>query len=205
MEVGYKVFPGGKRYAYVMVDNHQVFLRNILFIHNTENPSQIAIVHEWGMPDNRWEPPKGQFEWDELGAPRKGAQMTQSQILQAMRRGILRETKEEAKILPSELLNFRQMNRYYSQIWDAPSAPPGAYFLYQFWQAEITPKTMLEAQKRMQELVKNKDWKHLLPADILEKDAIRWWNPTIEGYKNIRSGFSKKMTADYVILYKAHQ
>ena len=98
MEVGYRVFPKGKRYAYVMMDGAPVFLRNIVFIHNAENPSQIVIVHEWGMSDHRWEPPKGQFEWDELGAPRKGVKMTYKQILLAMRRGILRETKERRRL-----------------------------------------------------------------------------------------------------------
>lgn len=204
MEVGYKVFPKGKRYAYVMIDNHPVFLRNIMFIHNTENPSQVVIVHEWDMPNNRWEPPKGQFEWDELGAPRKGIHMAQSQILAAMKRGILREVKEEAKILPSELINMRSMNTSYSQDWPESNIP-GAMFLYQFWQAEITPRTMLEAQKRMKELTDNKDWKYLLPPDILEKDAIRWWSPSREGYAVIRSGFSKKMTHKYLTLLKAQQ
>lgn len=204
MEVGYKVFPKGKRYAYVMMDNHPVFLRNIMFIHNANNPSQVVIVHEWDMPNNRWEPPKGQFEWDELGAPRKGVRMTQSQILTAMRRGILREVKEEAKILPSELIHMRSIPAWYSQDWPE-SGIPGAKFLYQFWQAEITPKTLLDAQKRMNELVHNEDWKHLLPPDILEKDNIRWWSPSREGYDVIRSGFSKKMTHTYFNLLKSQQ
>jgi hypothetical protein len=203
MEVGYKVFPKGKRYAYVMIDNHPVFLRNIMFIHNTNNPSQVVIVHEWKMPNNRWEPPKGQFEWDELGAPHKGTKMTQSQILVAMKHGILREVKEEAKILPSELINMHSIQTCYSQEWPE-SGIPGAMFLYQFWKAEITPQTMLDAQKRMNELVHNEDWAHLLPPDMLEKDAIRWWAPTREGYAVIRSGFSKKMTHKYFTLLKAH-
>jgi hypothetical protein len=203
MEIGYKVFPKGKRYVYVMIDNCPVFLRNIMFIHNTKNPSQVVIVHEWKMPNNRWEPPKGQFEWDELGAHHKGEKMTQSQILAAMKRGILREVKEEAKILPSELINMHSIPASYSQEWPE-SGIPGAMFLYQFWQAEITPKTMLDAQKRMKELVHNKDWVHLLPPDILEKDNIRWWSPSRETYAVIRSGFSKKMTHKYFTLLKAH-
>jgi hypothetical protein len=204
MEVGYKVFPKGKRYAYVMIDNHPVFLRNIAFIHNTANPSQIVIVHEWDMPNNRWEPPKGQFEWDELGASHKGARMTHKQILAAMRHGLLREIKEEAKILPSELLHLHPLNDFYSQEW-SESGIPGARFLYQFWQAKITPATMLEAQKRTKDLVANQDWKHILPSDILEKDNIRWWSPTPSNYSMIRSGFSKKMTAKYFNVLKAQQ
>jgi len=202
MEVGYNVFPKGKRYAYVMIDNRPVFLRNIMFIHNTKNPSQVVIVHEWKMPNNRWEPPKGQFEWDELGASHKGAHMTQSQILAAMKRGILREVKEEAKILPSELIHMHSIPASYSQEWPECGIP-GARFLYQFWQAEITPRTMLEAQKRMKELVHNEDWVHLLPPDILEKDNIRWWTPSPKNYAMIRSGFSKKMTHKYFALLKA--
>jgi len=197
MEVGYRVFPRGKRYAYVMMDGAPVFLRNIIFIHNAENPSQIVIVHEWGMSDHRWEPPKGQFEWDELGAPRKGVKMTYKQILLAMRRGILRETKEEAKIMPSELINLIPLENAYIQDW-TDSGVPNAKFMYQYWHATITPATMLEAQTRTKELVDNKDWRHLLPPDVLEKDAIRWWSPRMpNAYKHIRGGFSQKMTSLY--------
>ena len=206
MEVGYRVFPRGKRYAYVMMDGVPVFLRNIVFIHNAENPSQIVIVHEWGMSEHRWEPPKGQFEWDELGAPRKGIKMTYKQILLAMRRGILRETKEEAKIMPSELINLIPLENSYIQDW-TDSGVPNARFMYQYWHATITPATMLEAQKRTKELVDNKDWRHLLPPDVLEKDAIRWWSPKEpNAYKYIRGGFSQKMTVLYFeLLNKARK
>ena len=206
MEVGYRVFPRGKRYAYVMMDGAPVFLRNIVFIHNAENPSQIVIVHEWGMSEHRWEPPKGQFEWDELGAPRKGIKMTYKQILLAMRRGILRETKEEAKIMPSELINLIPLENSYIQDW-TDSGVPNARFMYQYWHATITPATMLEAQKRTKELVDNKDWRHLLPPDVLEKDAIRWWSPKEpNAYKYIRGGFSQKMTVLYFeLLNKARK
>ena len=197
MEVGYKVFPRGKRYAYVMMEGKPVFLRNIVFIHNAENPAQIVIVHEWGMSDHRWEPPKGQFEWDELGVPRKGVKLSYKQILSAMRQGVLRETKEEAKIMPSELINLTPLDVAYAQDW-VESGIPNAMFMYQFWHATITPATMLEAQKRTQELVDNKDWRHLLPPDVLEKDDIRWWSPREpNAYKHIRGGFSQKMTEIY--------
>jgi hypothetical protein len=55
---------------------------------------------------------------------------------------------------------------------------------------------MLEAQKRIKILVENEDWKGILPSDITEKDAIRWWKPE-DGWDMIRGGFSKKMTALY--------
>jgi len=149
------------------------------------------------MSDHRWEPPKGQFEWDELGAPRKGVKMTYKQILLAMRRGILRETKEEAKIMPSELINLIPLENAYIQDW-TDSGVPNAKFMYQYWHATITPATMLEAQTRTKELVDNKDWRHLLPPDVLEKDAIRWWSPRMpNAYKHIRGGFSQKMTSLY--------
>ena len=197
MEVGYKVFPRGKRYAYVMMEGKPVFLRNIVFIHNAENLAQIVIVHEWGMSDHRWEPPKGQFEWDELGVSRKGTMLSYKQILSAMRQGVLRETKEEAKIMPSELINLTPLDTAYAQDW-VESGIPNAMFMYQFWRATITPATMLEAQKRTQELVDNKDWRHLLPPDVLEKDDIRWWSPREpNAYKHIRGGFSQKMTEIY--------
>lgn len=181
----------------MVIDGKPVFLRNIVFIHNAENPSQIVIVHEWGMSDNRWEPPKGQFEWDELGVSRKGVKLPYKQILTAMRQGVLRETKEEAKIMPSELTNLTPLDSAYAENW-TESGIPGAMFMYQFWHATTTPATMVEAQKRTQELVNNKDWRHLLPPDVLEKDNIRWWSPNEpNAYKHIRGGFSQKMTALY--------
>ena len=123
--------------------------------------------------------------------------MTYKQILLAMRRGILRETKEEAKIMPSELINLIPLENAYIQDW-TDSGVPNAKFMYQFWHATITPATMLEAQKRTKELVDNKDWRHLLPPDVLEKDAIRWWSPKEpNAYKHIRGGFSQKMTSLY--------
>jgi hypothetical protein len=201
MEVGYKIFPRGKRYAYIMMNGKPVFLRNIVFIHNAANPQQVVIVHEWGMPSSRWEPPKGQFEWDELGAQRKGLKMTYKQILSAMRQGVLRETKEEAKIMPSELIDLTPLDTAYAENW-TESGIPNAMFMYQFWHASITPQTMLEAKKRTKELVDNKDWRHLLPPDILEKDDIRWWSPKIpNAYKFIRGGFSQKMTALYFDMF----
>ena len=197
MEVGYQVFPRGKRYAYMIINSKPVFLRNIVFIHNAENPSQIVIVHEWGMSDHRWEPPKGQFEWDELGVNRKGLKLAYKQILSAMRQGVLRETKEEAKIMPAELIDLTPLDTAYAENWPE-SGIPNAMFMYQFWTATITPATMLEAQKRTQELVDNKDWRHLLPPDVLEKDNIRWWSPKEpNAYTHIRGGFSEKMTALY--------
>jgi len=196
MEVGFRVFPRGKRYTYVVINGKPVFLRNMVFIHNAENPDQVVIVHEWGMSQHRWEPPKGQFEWDELGA-RKGARMTYKQILAAMRQGVLRETKEEAKIMPAELMNLTPLDIAYAQDWPESGFRNGM-FMYQFWHATITPATLLEAQKRTKELVDNKDWRHLLPPDVLEKDDIRWWSPKEpNAYSFIRGGFSQKMTQLY--------
>jgi len=201
MEVGYRIFPRGKRYAYVIINGKPVFLRNIVFIHNAENPNQVVIVHEWGMSDHRWEPPKGQFEWDELSATHKGQKMTYKQILADMRRGVLRETKEEAKIMPSELIDLTPLDTAYMQDWPESGMPNGM-FMYQFWRATVTPATMLEAQKRTKELVDNKDWRHLLPPDVLEKDDIRWWSPKErDAFKHIRSGFSQKMTSLYFEMF----
>ena len=107
--------------------------------------------------------------------------------------------------MPSELIHLTPLTTAYIEHWPE-SGIPNAMFMYQFWRATITPATMLEAQKRTQELVENKDWRHLLPPDILEKDKIRWWSPNERNaYKHIRGGFSEKMTAIYFEMNKVRK
>jgi len=197
MEIGFHTFPGGKQYTFINAPT-PVFLRNIIFLKNLRNPREVAIVHEWGMAKKgRWEPPKGQMEWKELHATgiRPGTVLSWSQLYTHMRKGVLREMMEEAHVLPSEITGFRRLPQTYRQAWPE-SGIPGAQFMYQFWEANMSPRTLLEAQKRIQNLVHNADWKKILPSDITEKDAIQWWKPE-DGWEPIRGGFSKKMTALY--------
>jgi len=200
MEVGYHEFPSGKRYVYVKseVDGSFIFLRNIVFLKNTTNRNEIAIVHEWGESNmGHWEPPKGQMEWKELADKgiRKGDTITEAALDKFMVRGAIREMVEESNVLPEEISGFRKLPIAYQQLWKEADIP-GAQFLYQFWTANLKPERLLEAQKRIQHLVTNSDWKAILPSDITEKDKIRWWKPD-DGWKYIRGGFSKKMTALY--------
>jgi hypothetical protein len=198
MEIGFHTFPSGKQYTFVKSKGNPVFLRNIIFLKNTGHPREVAIVHEWGKAKKeRWEPPKGQMEWKELHATgiKPGTVLTWSQLHKHMRKGILREMMEEAHVLPSEITGFHRLPQTYQQAWPE-SGIPGAQFLYQFWEANMSSRIMLEAQKRIHTLVDNADWKKILPSDITEKDAIQWWKPE-DGWEYIRGGFSKKMTALY--------
>ena len=201
MEVSYHTFPSGKQYIYIVKDGTPIFLRNILFITRAANPREIAIVREWSAPPARsarsnkgaWEPPKGQMEWKDLGGrPRT---LTSATLLRHMRAGILREITEEAKFLPKELSHVRRLPTHYIQDWPE-SGVPGAKFMYQYWQAVASDEAMAKAQARMKELVDHPDWKHLLPADLTEKDAVQWWQPE-DGWDLIRASFSKKMTKLY--------
>ena len=199
VEIGFHAFPSGKQYTFIKSETGApVFLRNIVFLKNTANPREVAIVHEWGMPKKgRWEPPKGQMEWKELSATgiKPGDTLTWSQLFKHMSKGIMREMMEEAHVLSSEIKGFHRVLRNYQQAWPECGIP-GAQFMYQFWEANMSPTTMLEAQKRIKILVDNEDWKKILPSDVTEKDAIRWWKPA-DGWEPIRGGFSKKMTALY--------
>lgn len=195
MEVGYHTFPSGKQYAYIKRDGKPVFLRNILFISRASHPREIATVREWGSRTNKgvWEPPKGQLEWKEIGGrPRT---LPAAALTRHMRAGILREITEEAKFLPKELAHMRKLPLYYAQDWPE-SGVPGAKFMYQYWHAEASDAAMANAQARMKELVDHPDWKHMLPADLTEKDAVQWWKPE-DGWDSIRASFSKKMTRHY--------
>lgn len=204
MELNFHTFPSGKQYVYIKSNGHPVFLRNILFIHNNANKKQIAIVREWGVDHHRgvYEPPKGQMEWKEFKEAhiRPGTKLTASELVKHMRAGVLRETMEEAKIMPNELKGLRMLPQRYVQDWPE-SKVPGAKFMYQYWYAEASPLTMLVAQDRIKTLVRNVDWKGILPPDVTEKNHIRWWSPD-DGWSPIRGEFSEKMTRDY---FKTHR
>ena len=204
MEIGFHTFASGKQYAFFKEDgNAPCFLRNILFLTTSGDPTTIAIVREFGSQTDRgvWEPPKGQMEWKEFATAgvKAGSILSPSRLTQFQRAGVLREMVEEAKILPREIRGLTKLPILYRQRWtdDYKPAKFEADFCYQFWHATVTPETLLEAQERMAALVSNPDWKHLLPADMTEKDAIQWWNPDRDGWEKIRGAFSKKMTQIY--------
>jgi hypothetical protein len=199
MKIGYHTFPSGKQYVFLEEGGERTFLRNLLILKNSRDPSQIAIVHEWGAgPTKSWEPPKGQMEWKEFheSGVRAGAIISESALSTHQRRGVLREMVEEAKFLPSEISDLTKLPLVYKQAWPE-SGLKNAFFMYQYWSATATPEAMLEAQRRMAELVADPDWKEMLPADATEKDAVAWWNPDRHGWDKIRGAFSKKMTRLY--------
>lgn len=204
MEIGYHTFPSGKQYVYVKEPDtkNRVFLRNIIFLCHAHDPAKFAVVREWQATSDHavWEPPKGQMEWKELkeSGLRNGSLITPAELAKHMRAGVLREMMEEAKILPSEIRDLTMIPLAYTQDW--PEAK--AMFRYQFWKAIITNSTMLEAQKRMKELVNNPEWALLLPPDMSEKDAIVWWSPP--SWSMIRGEFSQKMTRMFVDWAKKH-
>lgn len=204
MDIGFHTFSNGKQYACVSVSDAsgkrvRVFLRNILFICNPSNPSEVAIVREWGANSNRgvWEPPKGQMEWKEFADAkiRAGSRISPDRLMECARAGVLREITEEAKFMPSELCDMRPLEQLYIEKW-TDSGLPDAYFSYQFWHATAKPGAMYEAQKRMNTLLEHPEWKYILPADMTEKDAVMWWKPA-DGWDMIRGAFSKKMTKMY--------
>jgi hypothetical protein len=197
MEVSYYRFPSGKEYTYVLENSKPIFLRNIIFLRNVHDPKTIAIVHEWGKKDNRWEPPKGQMEWKEYSDLniQPNTVLSLPQIQTQMRKGILREMTEESYILLKEVKDFHMLPLSYIQDWPE-SGIKGAKFMYQYWTASITEDIMNKAKERLRAIVSNPDLKLILPPDVCEKDAIEWWSPT-KGWKKIRSGFSQKMTRLY--------
>ena len=210
MEVGFHTFPGGKQYAYVKkgtgtgtgtgTGQAPIFLRNIIFLTQGSDTHTIAIVRDWGANPRTigiWEPPKGQMEWKELNS-KPHTILSQAVIQAHMRKGVVREMMEEAKILPTEIKHLRMLPLYHIQDWPE-SGIRGAQFMYQFWTAEISNKTMLEAQKRIKVLVDHPDLASMLPSDVREKNAIQWWNPARGGddWRQIRGAFSKKMTRMY--------
>jgi 8-oxo-dGTP pyrophosphatase MutT (NUDIX family) len=215
MEIGYQTFPSGKQYAYVKdkgtvttAEGSPIFLRNIMFITKVGDPHTIAIVREWGSrrATGAWEPPKGQMEWKEFVGSAKSTHdflhIRPAALARFQREGVLREVEEEAKIRRGELRRLRRMPYMYVEAFKGAGAAAAARFGYQFWTAEITEATMLEAQKRIADLVAHPDWVKMLPADVCEKDGIQWFNPARDDWSLIRGGFSKKMTLHYFDLLK---
>ena len=202
MELGFHKFPSGKQYVYIKPeDGCPIFLRNILFLKNASNPSQIALVREWGAKTNNgtWEPPKGQMEWKEFATDadvKPFSKVSPAVLRRHMKAGMMREMMEEAKIFPSEIRDLKMLPFRYIQDWHVPGMRC-AKFMYQYWEAKTSQTTLLEAQKRIDFILKDKDNTMMVPADVKEKDAVRWWSPAAEGYGPIRGSFSKKMTVAY--------
>jgi hypothetical protein len=194
MELGFHTFQSGKQYAYAVINGNPVFLRNIVFLTNAD---KIVLVHEWGVPTNKdsWEPPKGQMEWAEFAneGVRNHSKYSKSMILNCMKKAMIREMVEEAKVMPHEIKHLKVMPLYYMQKWPECEVK-NAHFLYQYWQAELP--SLDNAQRRMKTLLENQDWKYILPSDVTEKDKVNWWSPK-EGWDCIREGFSKKMMRLY--------
>jgi hypothetical protein len=202
MKIDYHTFPSGKSYACIKTPSGQrVFLRNILFLHNSKHPEQIALVHEFGKRTDKaaWEPPKGQMEWKEFATEgvKRGTNLTPQSLKKHQREGVLRELTEEAKILPSEIRGLTRLPFVYKQAWPE-SHIPNAHFCYQYWRAIADPEVLFEAQKRLTVLKEDKDLKAMLPADNSEKDAVKWWSPSsVKAWDDIYGDFSKKMTSLY--------
>lgn len=209
MILGAHTFPSGKSYAYILTPSgEKVFLRNILFLHNATNPSQIALVHEFGKRGDKaaWEPPKGQMEWKEFATVglHHGDSISSKTLERNQRMGVLRELTEEAKILPSEIKGLHRLPFVYKQPWPE-SGLKNAAFLYQYWRATTTPATLLEAQERLTHLKSDKDLAQMLPPDNVEKDAIKWWSPLSKiSWDCIYGDFSKKMTQLYFKQFEGH-
>ena len=195
MEVGFHTFPNGKQYAYVMREGRKIFLRNALFLRNAAHKDQIAVVRTWGAKSDRgaWEPPKGQVEWSEFAAAhiQAGSRISYKSLVAVLRSGALRELREEAKLLPSELHGLTLLPTIYMQ---SNAALRGSYFMYVFWTATVTNAALQQAARRMAVFSNNRFITSVLPHDVWEKDAIKWWSPTADGWEHIRGEFSEKMT-----------
>jgi hypothetical protein len=204
MKIDFHRFSTGKEYACVVEEkdraNRRVFLRNIAFLHPPSDLSKIVVVREWGTESNRqtWEPPKGQMEWKEFAAadfkPRQD--ITPRQLVAAMRKGLLRELAEEAKLTAADIRDFALLPLSYTEPFEA--AGKNAVFRYQFWEGVVTEAAMRRAQGRMEELVGNPETWADIPADKKEKNAVAWWKPTSsEAWRRIRGAFSGTMVRMY--------
>lgn len=207
LELGFHKFAGsGKKYAYVLDGVCPVFLRNIVFLQRTPGSLECVVVREWGARSNKraWEPPKGQMEWKELEAAgyKRGDKISSKDLAKQMRAGALRELQEEAKIRPAEAKHLRMLPLAYVQAWPE-SGVRGAHFRYQFWIAEITYKTMFEAQARLQKICDHPELPALLTPDNVEKDAVAFWSPA-DGWDMIRGAFSQKMTRMFISFMEKH-
>jgi hypothetical protein len=199
MIINYHKFTSGKQYVYLRDGEKKIFLRNILFIHHASKPQEVVVVREWGTNSDRgsWEPPKGQMEWKELADTgiRAGQDISEARLVAQMKKGVLREIAEEAKILPSEIKDLHILPMSYTE--EFPAAGKNAFFRYQFWKGTLGD--LRPAQKRMRELVENgADWSQMLPKDVCEKDAVEWWSPSSPAaWGKIRGAFSMAMTRMY--------
>ena len=167
-----------------MHNGDRLYLRNVAFITNPAR-TKLLVVHNKGAPAGQsWEPPKGLGEWTDL---RTGG----------MRAAMEREVAEEAKVFPSELRNVQMLPYAYTGICDVQHSP----YMYQFWTATITERTMQKAKQRQRQLHSNRDWLAMTPPEIQETDDVDWYDAT---RMKITHGSAEKMIRAYLRLLDKH-
>ncbi len=197
MDVGYIDFNDGKQYVYVLQDGKRIFLRNVAFIVNPAC-TKLLVVHNVGTSLGRgWEPPKGLCEWADFDGAVQNGKVTLQTYNACLRAAMVREVVEEAKILPNELRNVHMLPYAYYGVCDVQNNN----YMYQFWTATITERTMQKAQQRQRELHTNPDWIDMVPSEIKETDGVDWWDAST---MHLTHGPAEKMTRAYLKLVNKH-
>jgi hypothetical protein len=193
MDVGYKDFDG-KRYVFVQHNDRPVFLRNVAFISNPSR-TKLLVVHCTGSaPHKDWEPPKGLCEWDDFADCVSNGKISRSKYVHCLRAGMTREVSEEAKVYADELRNVKILPYAFFGTCDVQNVT----YMYQFWSATITERTLQKAKQRHYEVLTNPN---LVPDDSKETDGVDWYDSR---HMNLKHGPPEKMIRLYLRLLNKH-
>ena len=196
-----------KNYAYVFLPDSKnwVFLRTAIFLEVINVPKNkqhgdgphYVLVHDVGKRgDGTWDVPKGQVEYKEYQSIESNFRTPRTRLHGLLKEGITRELLEEAKINIDNVLNLREIPNLVlaGHHGDLPK-----HFQYQYhtFEGKIDYSFFEKAKKKLDHMRENPHLIVDMPKDIIEKDNIALWSPSM-GLSRIIVGDPQKLITLYM-------
>jgi 8-oxo-dGTP pyrophosphatase MutT (NUDIX family) len=191
-----------KQYAYVALPDTQiwVFLRTAIFLKVSGGPKDephYIIVHDVGKNGpHTWDVPKGQVEYKEFLDIKHKFRTPQTGLQGLLKEGIRRELEEEAKIKISDVKNLK-MVPYLAVAGKHKDLPKNFHYQYYIFEGEVDYKLYEKAKQRIDKLRANPVLTIDMPKDVIEKDNITLWSPSM-GLGKILNGDPEKIVRLYI-------
>jgi len=206
IRIGAHHFPRyNKQYAYVALPNSDVwvFLRTAIFLevvdipNNKSNEPKFVIVHDVGKNGpHTWDMPKGQVEYKEFLDIKRHYKSPQTGLHGLLKEGIRRELEEEAKI---NINNVTELNEIPNLAIAGKhnDLPNKFHYQYHIFEGKVNYKHYEKAKKQIDKLRENPTLTIDMPKDIIEKDNITLWSPSM-GLGKIIEGDPEKLIRLYM-------
>ena len=194
-----------KQYAYVALPEEKiwVFLRTAIFLEVVGIPKEksgepkFVIVHDVGKnTDHTWDCPKGQVEYKEFMGIKRRFRTPQTGLHGLLKEGIRRELEEEANIDINNVIGLREVpNLVVAGKHD--DLPKNFHYQYHLFEGKINYSFYEKAKKKLDRLRENPVLTINMPKDIIEKDNIMLWSPSM-GLDKIITGDPEKIVNLYM-------